>query len=133
MKPIEINAPVVGQNLVGREKWVRLFIRNFANKPELQGAEQYALVSPRRTGKTSILLETYNRLFYHKAAGENVIPLSFDLEEILTANPIDTFPECYLLQLYACFHPSNKKRNTVLMSAVLAKTHMNPLKRSCGS
>ncbi|UCH92962.1 MAG: hypothetical protein JSV88_22080 [Candidatus Aminicenantes bacterium] len=102
MKAIELNAPVVGENLIGREEWVQLFIKNVVEKPKNIGADQYALVAPRRTGKTSILMETYNRLFYQKPAGDDLIPLFFNLEEILRADPIDTFPERYLLQLYVC-------------------------------
>jgi predicted AAA+ superfamily ATPase len=102
MKAIQLNAPVVGENLIGREEWVELFIKNVVDKPKNIGADQYALVAPRRTGKTSILMETYNRLFYRRPVGDDLIPLFFNLEEILRADPIDTFPERYLLQLYAC-------------------------------
>jgi hypothetical protein len=102
MRAIQLNAPVVGENLIGREEWVELFIKNVVDKPKNIGADQYALVAPRRTGKTSILMETYNRLFYRRPAGDDLIPLFFNLEEILRADPIDTFPERYLLQLYAC-------------------------------
>ena len=102
MRAINLTAPVVGQNLIGRDDWVELFIDNFVNKPKRTGAEQYALVAPRRTGKTSILLETYNRLFYKIAADEEIIPLYFNLEEILVLDSIDVFPVRYLLQLYAC-------------------------------
>jgi hypothetical protein len=47
-------------------------------------------------------METFNRLFYQRPAGDELIPLYFNLEEILRGGPIDTFPERYLLQLYAC-------------------------------
>jgi predicted AAA+ superfamily ATPase len=102
MRVIELDAPVVGENLIGREEWVQRFIDNVVDKPNTVGAYQYALVAPRRTGKTSILMETFNRLFYRKPAGDELIPLFFNLEEILRADPIDAFPELYLLQLYAC-------------------------------
>lgn len=101
MRAIELEHPVVGENLIGREEWVQLFIDNVVDKPKNVGAYQYALVAPRRTGKTSILLETFNRLFYRRPAGDDLIPLFFNLEEILRYAPIDTFPERYLLQLYA--------------------------------
>lgn len=102
MKAIQLNAPVVGENLIGREEWIQLFIKNVVDKPKNLGADQYALVAPRRTGKTSILMETFNRLFYQRPAGDDLIPLFFNLEEILRSDPIDTFPERYLLQLYVC-------------------------------
>jgi hypothetical protein len=101
MRYIELEAPVVGENLIGREDWVYLFMDNFVNKPKRTGPYQYALVGPRRTGKTSILMETFNRLFYQRPAGDELIPLYFNLEEILRGGPIDTLPERYLLQLYA--------------------------------
>ncbi|UCH93974.1 MAG: hypothetical protein JSV88_27410 [Candidatus Aminicenantes bacterium] len=101
MRFIELESPVVGRELIGREEWVHLFIDNFVNKPKRTGPYQYALVAPRRTGKTSILMETFNRLFHQRPAGDELIPLYFNLEEILKAGPIDTFPERYLLQLYA--------------------------------
>jgi hypothetical protein len=101
MRYIELEAPVIGENLIGREDWVYLFMDNFVNKPKRTGPYQYALVGSRRTGKTSILMETFNRLFYQRPAGDELIPLYFNLEEILRGGPIDTFPERYLLQLYA--------------------------------
>ena len=101
MITIDLTAPVVGKSLIGRDEWVELFIDNFVNKPNRTGAEQYALVAPRRTGKTSILLETYNRLF-EKTAADHIIPLYFNLEEILVSGSIASFPESYLSQLYAC-------------------------------
>ena len=101
MRVIELETPVVGQNLIGREEWVQLFIKNVVEHRKTIGAVQFALVAPRRTGKTSILLETFNRLFYRRPAGDELIPLFFNLEEILKDDPIDTFPERYLLQLYA--------------------------------
>jgi hypothetical protein len=102
MRTIELETPVVGENLIGREEWVQRFIDNVVDKPKNLGAYQYALVAPRRTGKTSILLETFNRLFYQGPVGEELIPLIFNLEEMLIFSPIDVFPETYLLQLYAC-------------------------------
>jgi hypothetical protein len=101
MRTIELETPVTGENLIGREEWVQLFIENVVDDPKTVGAVQYALVAPRRTGKTSILLETFDRLFYQRPAGDELIPLFFNLEEILRADHIDTFPERYLLQLYA--------------------------------
>jgi hypothetical protein len=101
MITIDLTAPVVGKSLIGRDEWVELFIDNFVNKPNRTGAEQYALTAPRRTGKTSILLETYNRLF-DKTAADHIIPMYFNLEEILVSSSIASFPESYLLQLYAC-------------------------------
>jgi hypothetical protein len=101
MRKIELERPVVGRELIGREEWVDLFIDNFVNKPKRTGPYQYALVAPRRTGKTSILMETFNRLFHQRPAGDELIPLYFNLEEILEADIMDAFPELYLLQLYA--------------------------------
>ena len=87
MITIDLTAPVVGKSLIGRDEWVELFIDNVVNKPNRTGAEQYALVAPRRTGKTSILLETYNRLF-DKTAADHIIPMYFNLEEILIFSSI---------------------------------------------
>jgi hypothetical protein len=130
MRKIELETPVVGQDLIGREEWVRLFIDNFVNKPKRTGAYQYALVAPRRTGKTSIILETFNRLFSQRPAGDELIPLFFNLEEILKADPIDSFPELYLLQLYACIinfrigKPVYSYHNLKMPEALeLSKTH----------
>ncbi|NIM11258.1 MAG: hypothetical protein GTO45_04635, partial [Candidatus Aminicenantes bacterium] len=102
MRTIELERPVVGENLIGREEWVQRFIDNVVDKPKNVGAYQYALTAPRRTGKTSILMETYDRLFYRRPAGDALIPLFFNIEEILESAPIDSFPELYLLQLYSC-------------------------------
>jgi hypothetical protein len=102
MRKIELEMPVVGRDLIGREDWVQLFIDNFVNMPKRTGAYQYALVAPRRTGKTSILMETFNRLFYQRPSGDQLIPLFFNLEEMLISGQIDAFPEYYLLELYSC-------------------------------
>ena len=101
MRKIELEAPVIGKNLIGREEWVQLFIDNVVDKPKNVGAYQYALVGPRRTGKTSIILETFNRLFFQKPVGDELIPLIFNLEEMLIIGQMDAFPELYLLQIYA--------------------------------
>jgi predicted AAA+ superfamily ATPase len=82
MRKIELERPVVGENLIGREEWVQRFVDNVVDKPKNVGAYQYALTAPRRTGKTSILLETYDRLFYLRPASDALIPLFFNIEEI---------------------------------------------------
>jgi hypothetical protein len=130
MRFIELEAPVVGENLIGREEWVQLFIDNVVKDTKTIGACQYALVGPRRTGKTSILMETYNRLFYQGPATDDIIPLFFNLEEMLIYGQVDAFPESYLLQLYACIFNFRlgkevySYRNLKMSQALeLSKTH----------
>jgi len=85
--------PVTGDDLIGREEYVTRFLKNFRNIDKWI-AQQYALIGPRRVGKTSILREVFRRLFYQRQESDP-IPIWIDMQELLQEPDVENFPRNY--------------------------------------